>query len=96
MQLFTVSSLESKAMIYDSNQMFSAIYLAGPPTDGLNISSAISSSDRYTLAAIYPMYLNILPSSEIPVKFKMEVQLEKIAVFRFIDVCKLMKQAPNS
>ena len=62
MQLFTVSSTEANAMVYDSNEIFSAIYLAGAPSDGLNISSAISSSDRYALTAIYPMDLNILPN----------------------------------
>ena len=62
MQLFTVSSLASNAIIYDSNTMFTSIYLAEEPSDYLNISSAISSSDRYTLAAVYPMYLNILPN----------------------------------
>ena len=62
MQLFTVSSMNTNALIYDSNTMFASIYLAEEPSDYLNISSAISSSDRYKLAAIYPMYLNILPS----------------------------------
>ena len=62
MQLFTVSSMDANALIYDSNTMFTSIYLAGTPSDYLNISSAISSSDRYTLAAVYPMYLNILPN----------------------------------
>ena len=54
--------MSANAIIYDSNTMFTTIFLCEKPSDYLNISSAISSSDRYKLAAVYPMYLNILPN----------------------------------
>ena len=41
MQLFTVSSMDANAIIYDANPMFTPIYLAEEPSDALNISSAI-------------------------------------------------------
>ena len=79
--------MDANAIIYDANPMFTPIYLAEEPSDALNISSAISSSDRYTLTAIYPMYLNILPSIGIPVKYKLEVILDKSSEFLF--TCKI-------
>ena len=83
MQLATVSSMQTTAIIYDSNEVFTSIYLAGLPSNGLNLSSAISSSDRYSLAAVYPMFLTILPTEDIPVKYRLEVILDKTAPFKF-------------